>query len=102
MRKLEYAGEIDYVYETLQSQQLPWNGEDFKLSNTIATYRTNFANAETKTVEDCRTRAKLSDNTSVTGGQVSTPEKQRARYPPARCGSKNQFQAATSYWQQIT
>jgi para-nitrobenzyl esterase len=40
-----HAGEIEYVFETLSWQDVPWTPEDFKFSNTIATYWTNFAKA---------------------------------------------------------
>jgi para-nitrobenzyl esterase len=39
----KHAGEIEYVFDTLNSQDVPWTPADFTLSNTIATYWTNFA-----------------------------------------------------------
>jgi len=60
----KHAGEIEYVFETLSWQDVPWTPEDFKLSNTIATYWTNFAKT---------------GNPSPTG-PVSRPETYRARY----------------------
>ena len=38
-----HAGEIEYVFETLQSKpDLPWRAEDFKLSEIMSSYWVNF------------------------------------------------------------
>ena len=37
-----HAGEIEYVFETLDSQKLPWTDTDRKVSSQIATYFCNF------------------------------------------------------------
>jgi len=38
-----HAGEIEYVFETLKSKpDLPWRGEDFKLSDVMSSYWANF------------------------------------------------------------
>jgi para-nitrobenzyl esterase len=34
---------IEYVFETVKSQNVPWTTEDFKLSDIMSTYCTNFA-----------------------------------------------------------
>jgi para-nitrobenzyl esterase len=39
-----HAGEIQYVFETLQSEEgVPWTADDFKASDQMSTYWTNFA-----------------------------------------------------------
>ncbi|MFZ0522279.1 MAG: carboxylesterase family protein [Candidatus Acidiferrales bacterium] len=39
-----HAGEIEYVFETLKSQEgVPWTAADFKVSEEMASYWTNFA-----------------------------------------------------------
>jgi para-nitrobenzyl esterase len=39
----KHAGEIQYVFETLPSQKdVPWTGDDFKVSETMALYWVNF------------------------------------------------------------
>jgi para-nitrobenzyl esterase len=39
-----HAGEIQYVFETLKSEEaVPWTADDFKVSDEMATYWTNFA-----------------------------------------------------------
>ena len=39
-----HAGEIQYVFETLKSEEgVPWTAEDFKVSDEMSTYWTNFA-----------------------------------------------------------
>lgn len=39
----KHAGEIEYVFETLKSQQdVPWTDDDFKVSQTMANYWVNF------------------------------------------------------------
>lgn len=39
----KHAGEIEYVFGTLKWQDVPWTPEDFRLSETMSTYWTNFA-----------------------------------------------------------
>ncbi len=39
-----HAGEIEYVFETLQSEEgVPWTAADFKVSDEMSSYWTNFA-----------------------------------------------------------
>nr|MDP9148088.1 carboxylesterase family protein [Acidobacteriota bacterium] len=38
-----HSAEIEYVFGTLDSKKLPWRAEDYKLSEQIGTYWTNFA-----------------------------------------------------------
>ena len=39
-----HAGEIQYVFETLKSEEgVPWTADDFKVSDEMSTYWTNFA-----------------------------------------------------------
>lgn len=38
-----HAGEIEYVFGTLKSVNVPWQPEDWKLSDEMMTYWTNFA-----------------------------------------------------------
>jgi para-nitrobenzyl esterase len=38
-----HFGEIEYVFGTLDSKRLPWRPEDYKLSEAMGTYWTNFA-----------------------------------------------------------
>jgi para-nitrobenzyl esterase len=38
-----HSGEIEYVFGTLDSKKLPWRPEDYKLSEAMGTYWTNFA-----------------------------------------------------------
>ena len=39
-----HAGEIQYVFETLKSEEgVPWTTDDFKVSDEVSTYWTNFA-----------------------------------------------------------
>ena len=38
-----HSGEIEYVFGTLDSKKLPWRPEDYKLSEVMGTYWTNFA-----------------------------------------------------------
>jgi para-nitrobenzyl esterase len=38
-----HSAEIEFVFEALQSKQLPWRPEDTKLSDLMSTYWTNFA-----------------------------------------------------------
>jgi para-nitrobenzyl esterase len=38
-----HSGEIEFVFGTLDSKKLPWRPEDYKLSEAIGTYWTNFA-----------------------------------------------------------
>jgi para-nitrobenzyl esterase len=38
-----HSADIEYVFETLDSKQLPWTAEDRKLSDMISSYWTNFA-----------------------------------------------------------
>ena len=39
----KHAGEIEYVFQTLKSQQgVPWTDDDFRLSDLISSYWTNF------------------------------------------------------------
>jgi para-nitrobenzyl esterase len=38
-----HSSEIEYVFETLASKDYPWRPEDWKLSDTISSYWTNFA-----------------------------------------------------------
>jgi para-nitrobenzyl esterase len=38
-----HSGEIEYVFGTLDSQKLPWRPEDYKLSEAMGTYWSNFA-----------------------------------------------------------
>ena len=38
-----HSGEIEYVFGTLDSKELPWRPEDYKLSEAMGTYWTNFA-----------------------------------------------------------
>jgi para-nitrobenzyl esterase len=38
-----HSAEIEYVFEALASRQLPWRPEDFKLSDQMSSYWTNFA-----------------------------------------------------------
>jgi para-nitrobenzyl esterase len=38
-----HAGEIEYVFETLSARQLAWRAEDRRLSDSMASYWTNFA-----------------------------------------------------------
>ncbi|HUK23821.1 MAG TPA: carboxylesterase family protein [Terriglobales bacterium] len=39
----KHAGEIEYVFETLKSKEgVPWTEEDFKLSDEMSSYWTNF------------------------------------------------------------
>jgi para-nitrobenzyl esterase len=37
-----HAGEIEYVFQTLQSQDVPWTEEDFRVSEAMSSYWTNF------------------------------------------------------------
>jgi len=39
----KHADEIEYVFEPLKWQNVPWTPEDFSLSETMSTYWTNFA-----------------------------------------------------------
>ena len=38
-----HSSDIEYVFETLDSKNLPWTAEDRKLSDVISSYWTNFA-----------------------------------------------------------
>jgi para-nitrobenzyl esterase len=38
-----HAGEIEYVFEVLPSKDLPWRPEDYKVSDLMSSYWTNFA-----------------------------------------------------------
>lgn len=38
-----HSGEIEYVFGTLDSKKLPWRPEDYKLSEVMGAYWTNFA-----------------------------------------------------------
>jgi para-nitrobenzyl esterase len=38
-----HSAEIEYVFGTLDSKKLPWRAEDYKLSEIVGTYWTNFA-----------------------------------------------------------
>lgn len=38
-----HSADIEFVFEQLQSKQLPWTGADRKLSDVISSYWTNFA-----------------------------------------------------------
>lgn len=38
----KHAGEIEYVFETLRSRDVPWSAGDFRLSRTMANYWVNF------------------------------------------------------------
>ena len=38
-----HSGEIEYVFGTLDSKRLPWRPEDYKLSEAMGAYWTNFA-----------------------------------------------------------
>src|SRR5579875_485186 len=38
-----HSSEIEYVFETLASKPYPWRPEDWKLSDMISSYWTNFA-----------------------------------------------------------
>jgi para-nitrobenzyl esterase len=39
-----HAGEIEYVFETLKSQEgMPWTEDDFKVSDAMSSYWVNFA-----------------------------------------------------------
>ena len=38
-----HSADIEYVFETLDSKQLPWTADDRKLSGIISSYWTNFA-----------------------------------------------------------
>jgi para-nitrobenzyl esterase len=38
-----HSGEIEFVFGTLDSKKLPWGPEDYKLSEAMGTYWTNFA-----------------------------------------------------------
>jgi para-nitrobenzyl esterase len=43
-----HAGEIEYVFETLQSVDgVPWTADDFKVSDEMSSYWTNFAKSGT-------------------------------------------------------
>jgi para-nitrobenzyl esterase len=37
-----HAGEIEYVFQTLKSVDVPWTEDDFKVSDTMSSYWTNF------------------------------------------------------------
>ena len=37
-----HAGEIEYVFQTLKSVDVPWTADDFKVSDTMSTYWVNF------------------------------------------------------------
>lgn len=37
-----HAGEIEYVFETLKSKDVPWTAGDFKLSDAMSSYWANF------------------------------------------------------------
>jgi len=38
-----HAGEIEYVFQTLKSVDVPWNDGDFKVSDAMSSYWANFA-----------------------------------------------------------
>ena len=38
-----HSAEIEFVFGVLSSKHLPWHPEDFKLSQIMSTYWTNFA-----------------------------------------------------------
>jgi para-nitrobenzyl esterase len=84
-----HSADIEYVFETLDSKDLPWTDADRKLSDIISTYWTNFAKSGDPNGSGL---PKWPDTTSKDGYPVmhlvqgngvapeSAPDKVRARY----------------------
>jgi para-nitrobenzyl esterase len=84
-----HSADIEYVFETLASKDLPWTESDRKLSDIISSYWTNFAKTgdpngpglpkwPTTTSKDGYEVMHLSEANS--GGPQASPDTVRARY----------------------
>jgi para-nitrobenzyl esterase len=81
-----HSGEIEYVFETLEWRDAPWTEQDFKLSNDIATYWTNFIKKGNPNGDDLPKWPQYSSSdgyavmTLAAGETKAAPEQHRARY----------------------
>jgi para-nitrobenzyl esterase len=80
-----HSAEIEFVFEALASKHLPWRAGDRKLSDTMATYWSNFAKTGNPNGDDL---AKWPAYTKDNGYQImhlstephAGPDRERARY----------------------
>lgn len=81
-----HAGEIQYVFETLKSVDVPWTEDDFKLSDAMSSYWVNFVKSGNPNAQGLPEWPRYDAPTGfqvmrLSGkGSQSAPDVQRARY----------------------
>jgi para-nitrobenzyl esterase len=80
-----HAGEIEYVFNVLDSRQLPWRAEDRQVSDRMAAYWTNFAKTGSPNATDLPRWPvyRAADGYQVMhigADSAASPDTQRARY----------------------
>jgi len=81
-----HAGEIEYVFQTLKSVDVPWTADDFKVSDTMSTYWVQFVKAGNPNGDDLPEWPPYQKNNGYQTMHLSgekthaAPEVHRARY----------------------
>ena len=82
----EHAGEIQYVFQTLLSKDVPWTKEDFKVSDAMSSYWANFVKTGNPNGADLPQWPQYDEQhhfavMHLIGAKIqATPEAERARY----------------------